>query len=181
MAELSAETHASPSDRLGLMADQDSSSLEREARLWAYAISLGVPRDDAADLVQDAFVRLSRTRVDGQEIPSEDAWLFVTVHRLSVDHWRRGVGLRRALARLSGFRESRGSVDPPEPESDVIWKAVDTLPPRQRSAIYLRYRSDLDYAAIGRVLEVTESAARSYVAKGLRALERTLGPRRDLL
>ena len=60
-----------------------------------------------------------------------------------------------------------------------MWNAVDTLPARQRAAIYLRYRADLDYATIADVLAVSESAARSYVTKGLKRLELRLGSRRN--
>lgn len=154
---------------------------ERESRLWAYAISLGASRDDAADAVQEAFVRLAVAMTGDKPIENTNGWLYTTVHRLVMDQARQRSLLQRSLARLSSFRESRMSIDPPEASSDEVWSAVDALPARQRAAIHLRYRADLDYATIANVLAVSESAARSYVTKGLKRLELRLGSRRDEL
>lgn len=154
---------------------------EQESRLWAYAISQGASRDDAADAVQDAFVRLAAARASGTSIENIDGWLYTTVHRLVVDQARKRSLLQRSLARLSSLRESRMAIDPPETSSDEVWNAVDALPARQRAAVHLRYRADLDYATIADVLAVSESAARSYVTKGLKRLELRLGSRRNEL
>jgi len=132
---------------------------ELESRLWAYAISQGASRDDAADAVQDAFVRLAVARASDKSIENIDGWLYTTVHRLVVDQARSRSLLQRSLTRLSSLRESRMALDPPEASSDEVWNAVDTLPARQRAAIYLRYRADLHYATIADVLAVSESAA----------------------
>jgi RNA polymerase sigma factor (sigma-70 family) len=154
---------------------------EREARLWAYAVSLGATRDDAADIVQEAFARRTQAIAQGRDLHNEDGWLYATVHHLVVDEARHRSAFRRAFARLVGLRETHGIVDPPEVAGDEVWTAVEALPTRQRAAIHLRYRADLDYAAIASVLNVSEGAARSYVAKALITLERHLGPRRDEL
>jgi RNA polymerase sigma factor (sigma-70 family) len=165
-------THAAGSD--DLLADDP-----RESRLWAYAVSIGAPPDDAADAVQDAFLRLSQAQLEGQTVENPVAWLFTTVHHLVVDEARRRSAFVRAISRLAGLRDSRLAAVPPGEPTDEVWSAVDLLPVRQRAAIYLRYRADLDYASIANVLVVTESAARSYVAKGLKQLERLLSSRRN--
>jgi len=154
---------------------------ERESRLWAYAISIGASRDDAADAVQEAFVRLAVAMTSDKPIENTDGWLYTTVHRLVVDQARQRSLLQRSLARLASLRESRMAMDPPEDSSDEVWSAVDALPTRQRAAIHLRYRADLDYSTIADVLAISESAARSYVTKGLKRLELRLGARRDEL
>lgn len=151
----------------------------RESRLWAYAVSQGASRDDAADAVQEAFVRLAVAASSDRPIENVEGWLYRTVQRLVVDQARQRGLLRRALASLSSLRESRLAVDPPEAPSDEVWNAVDALPARQRAAIFLRYRADLDYATIADVLNVSESAARSYVTKGLKRLELRLVSRRN--
>jgi RNA polymerase sigma factor (sigma-70 family) len=160
-------------------ADDPFAGDPRESRLWAYAVSIGAPPDDAADTVQDAFLRLSQAQRDGQTVENPMSWLFTTVHHLVVDEARRRSSFARAISRLAGLRDSRTAAVPPAEPTDEVWSAVDRLPVRQRAAIYLRYRADLDYASIGNVLDVTESAARSYVAKGLKQLERLLSSRRN--
>ena len=149
---------------------------ERERRLFAYAVSLGATRDDAADAVQEAFVRLTQALLDSDSPRSGDAWLFATVHHIVIDQARRRSALSRAVARLAGLRDSRAYADPPTSPADHVWAAVDALPVRQRAAIYLRYRGDLEYESIATVMGITESAARSYVAKALQRLQERLGP-----
>lgn len=153
----------------------------RESRLWAYAVSQGASRDDAADIVQEAFVRLAVARAADVSIDNVDGWLFTTVHHLVVDLARKRNIWQLTVARLVSLRESRTAVDPPEASSDEVWSAVDALAQRQRAAIYLRYRADLDFATIAVILGISESAARSYVTKGLKQLEVRLGTRRNEL
>ena len=149
------------------LANEDGVLDERERRLFAYAVSLGASRDDAADAVQEAFVRLSQAVLQNDSRRSSDAWLFATVHHFVIDQARRRSALLRAIARLAGLRDSRTSASPPNGPADDVWAAVDALPARQRAAIYLRYRGDLEYESIATVMGITPSAARSYVAKAL--------------
>ena len=57
----------------------------------------------------------------------------------------------------------------PDPE---LWRAVRRLPGKQRAAVTLRFAADLDYAAIGRVIECSEDAARQNVRAGLASVRR---------
>ena len=45
---------------------------EREARLWAYAVSLGATRDDAADIVQEALARRTQAITQGKDLHNEE-------------------------------------------------------------------------------------------------------------
>jgi len=147
---------------------------EQARLLWAYAASVGAGRDDAGDFVQEAMVRLTVAVAEGKQIRDERAWLFAAVHRLIIDDARRRNRLGRALARLAGLRESRVAGESPDRQNDDVWRVVDTLPARQRAAVYFRYRADLDFRAIGEVMGISESAARSYVTKALDKLEAEL-------
>ena len=51
-----------------------------------------------------------------------------------------------------------------------MWAEVDRLPTRQREVLYLRYRSDLTFEAIGEVLGITSSAARSHATQAMATL-----------
>jgi RNA polymerase sigma factor (sigma-70 family) len=52
----------------------------------------------------------------------------------------------------------------------MVWGEVDRLPERQRAVLYLRYRADLTFDAIGGVLGITASAARSHASQAIRTL-----------
>jgi DNA-directed RNA polymerase specialized sigma24 family protein len=52
----------------------------------------------------------------------------------------------------------------------ALWQEVDRLPEKQRAAVYLRYRADLDFAGVAFVLGITESGARANVFRALARL-----------
>jgi RNA polymerase sigma factor (sigma-70 family) len=142
--------------------------------LWAFAVRLGASPEDAADAVQEALTRLVHHEAGGQRVQNRDAWLYTVVHHLIVDGFRWRQRLHDLTSRLAGLRETRGHIDAPADPGDEVWAAVDSLPKRQRAAVYLRYRADLDFKAVSSVLGVSESAARSYVSKALVRLEAIL-------
>jgi RNA polymerase sigma factor (sigma-70 family) len=59
-------------------------------------------------------------------------------------------------------------------ERRQVWTEVDRLPERQREVLYLRYRADLPFDAIARVLGITSSAARSHATQALGTLRTRL-------
>jgi RNA polymerase sigma factor (sigma-70 family) len=146
---------------------------ERGAELWGLARHLGLSSEEADDAVQETLLRLWSALRDGQSIDRPDAWAFRTLYRSAMDRhrWRRR---GRLLAERVGVQPSRG------PEIDhadrmAVWEAVETLPDRQRLAIYLRYRADLPFEEIGRILGIAAPSARSHVSRALDALRAQLG------
>jgi RNA polymerase sigma factor (sigma-70 family) len=87
--------------------------------------------------------------------------------------------LRRRLAGIAQ-RLDRGArvAAPPDDAGDrqAVWSEVDRLPPRQRQVLYLRYRSDLAYDEIARVLGITASSARSHATQAMATLRGRLSP-----
>ena len=80
----------------------------------------------------------------------------------------------RLLAERVGAQPSRASeID--HADRMAVWEAVETLPERQRLAIYLRYRADLPFEEIGRILGIAAPSARSHVSRALDALRAQLG------
>jgi RNA polymerase sigma-70 factor (ECF subfamily) len=120
----------------------------------------------AEDAVQEAFTRLLREAM----APGDPAaWLFRTIHNLAVDGHR--AASRRLSMTTATDTETTGAPDADaDADAAAVWAEVDRLAERQRAAIYLRYRADLDYAAIGRVLDITESGARADVFRALEHL-----------
>jgi RNA polymerase sigma factor (sigma-70 family) len=73
---------------------------------------------------------------------------------------------------------SRSSESPPSPESDGtfsrssddLWELVRALPPKQRTALALRFVGDAAYGEISSVMGTSEEAARRNVHEGLKRL-----------
>ena len=78
----------------------------------------------------------------------------------------------RALVRLAARRQP----DPPlHAEAVDFWRAVRSLPSRQRQAVALFYLEDWPVAEIARFLGCTESTVRGHLHRGRAALARRLG------
>lgn len=53
---------------------------------------------------------------------------------------------------------------------------LNELSPMQKSAIYMRYMYEMEYAEIAEILDVTPHAVRKFVSKGLGKLPQQQGP-----
>jgi RNA polymerase sigma-70 factor, ECF subfamily len=81
-------------------------------------------------------------------------------------------GRGRALVRLAARRQP----DPPlRPEVLDFWRAVRSLPSRQRQAVALFYLEDWPVAEIARFLGCTETTVRGHLHRGRATLARRLG------
>ena len=115
--------------------------------------------DLAEDLVQDAFVRIIGRLGQLRGEMAFDAHLRRTVVNLSCGTFRRVPGWRRGQRRR---REAE--------ERDELWRRLDSVPPRQRAALVLRYYEDLSEEQAAQVLGCSTRALRSLTSRGLQAL-----------
>lgn len=156
------------------------------ARLWdchgpqVYKFAAMVSRGEveAEDLAQEALLRairaLPRLRVVEGNV---DAWLWRIVVNTARDLGR--VARRRAMLveRLKFVGRAApviaDDVDARLTSSQLL-EAVRSLPRRQRTLIALRFASELDYPAIGAIVGLSASAARSATRRALTLLRERL-------
>ena len=131
----------------------------------------GLTDHEAQDAVQETLMRLLRELRGGARIENPRAWAYRALFRLAMDEHR----IRRRLTLIVG-RVTRDRRTEVAPSSDrvAVWAEVDQLPIRQRQVLYLRYRSDLSFDDIGRVLGITASAARSHATQAMATLRTRL-------
>ena len=139
-------------------------------------------RDDAEDIVQDAFtVVLERARTFDATRPFPP-WLFGIVRRLA-QHRRARVARRARLLRLWG----RGTVAVPEPvhieaallagvDVERVRELMRSLSPMQRACFELVTVRDLSPAEVGAMHEISEATVRQHVFRARQALRRALEP-----
>ncbi|GIF09656.1 SigE family RNA polymerase sigma factor [Actinoplanes siamensis] len=138
---------------------------DRTSPLLRYGFVLSGNPHDAADLVQEALVRLGErwSRVSARGDP--EGYVRTTMARLHISWWRR----RRREHPVLVLPE-QGYVDAgiAEAEGDLgLWRAVTALPSRQRAVLMLRYHEQLSDEEIAQLLGVSRGTVRSQAARGL--------------
>ena len=121
----------------------------------------------ARDIAQDAFVRVAGRFHAIRKPEAFPAYLRTTVVNLSRGHLRR---LRTQRSYLSRQRPAEAAPGPDIESRDEMWRALHTLPPRQRTALVLRYYEDLSEHQIADAMGTSRSAVKSLLTRGLQQL-----------
>jgi RNA polymerase sigma factor (sigma-70 family) len=130
-------------------------------RMTRVAHMLTGHNDVAEEVVQDAFVGLYR-RFDTVADPRGYLYRSV-VNGCRQRHRRRQVGER--------LRTLRVTTEVAPPEIDETWRALDTLSPRRRAAVVLRYYADLSEADIAEALGCSRGTVKSLLHRALAQLK----------
>lgn len=179
-----ARTGAAPDDdELGqLLLDLAEGGAEALAHLYdrtataIYGFALWHTRcpEEAADILQEVFVRIARNRLHLASVRSPRAWLLTIARRLAIDTARRRS--REAADPIDDHPLLRApSVDPDGiVDAARVSRLVSRLPRAQREVVYLRHFEELSFAEIGRVVRVPTFTAASRYRLGMARLRRWL-------
>ncbi|GAA3219489.1 SigE family RNA polymerase sigma factor [Nonomuraea helvata] len=143
---------------------------DRVDALLRYGYVLSGNAHDAADLTQEALIRLHRAwpRVQRKENP--EAYTRTIMARLHMSAWR-----RRRREHLIWDLPDGDHYDPlPSDVEQRLWRALDGLPRKQRAVLVLRYYEDLPDEEIAKVLGISRGTVRSHASLGLSRLRSTL-------
>lgn len=142
------------------------------AGLYGQALWRTGSEGDAADAVQEVFVKLAATRPAVlARVRRPAAYLRSMTHRAAIDQLRR----RRPHAALDGLVIAADDADPGSAvDSGRLSALVHRLPPAQREALYLRQFAGLTYAAVGRATGVPTFTAAARCRLGLARLRRLM-------
>lgn len=165
-----ARTEVPREDPLGAEAVADVHD-RRGRELFGLCRRLGLDEDEANDAVQEVFLRMWAESARGIAILDPEGWAFRVTYRLAMDHHRLGRVVRSLADRLSAV-SIRDELDPAD--RLAVWATVDKLPPRQRAVIYLRYRADLSFDRIARVMGITANGARNDASAATATLRKRL-------
>ena len=140
---------------------------------WALrtAYFLTGDRDLAEDLVQEAFVRVAGRFGHIRKPDAFPGYLRRTIVNLFTSQLRRRALEREWLRRQEG--EAVFFEGAPEP-SDDLWRALATLPARQRAAVVLRYYDDLPEREAAAVLGCSTGAFHQLVVRATATLRQQL-------
>jgi RNA polymerase sigma factor (sigma-70 family) len=107
-----------------------------------------------------------RTRVENPR-----AWVLTIAHRKALDHHR---ARARHAVPVGALPDAPGPPAPDDEHGDGVWRRVAELPPKQRTALLLRYAADLSHREVAAALGCSEEAARRSAHEGLKRLRQEL-------
>ena len=140
--------------------------LDEHAAVVMATLRGAVGRADAEDCFQETFLAALRAYPKLRDAGNLRGWLLTIAHRKAIDHHR--ANGRRPLPIADPIEVV--SLDP-EP-GEGIWDAVETLPPKQRAAVALRFGADLPPAEIAAALGCSSEAARRSLHEGIKRLRK---------
>lgn len=157
-------------DRSGATSSRlDDLYVRHAPRARALAFVLTGDRDAADDLVHEAFVRLAGRFRHLRRPEAFPSYLRSTVVNLHLSALRRLRLERQYAARRTAGPEAHDLVAD-VPAREDLWRALRTLPPRQRAALVLRYYEDLTERETAEIMRCSVAAAKSLVTRGLEGL-----------
>ncbi len=128
---------------------------------------------DADDVFQETVVAALRAYPRLRHTDNLRGWLLTIAHNKALDHHRSRTRRPVPVADVADVGGDGGDTDSAlEPRDDGLWAAVHELPPKQRSAVLLRFVGDLSHREIGDAIGSSEDAARRSVADGLAKLRK---------
>ncbi len=139
-------------------------------RLRAIAVRILGSEADADDVVQETWLRLSRT----DRIDDPPAWLTTVVTRLCLDQLRRR---RHRSAAETGASNDPAPVDPEadvllaEQAGDAMQVVLDTLAPAERAAFVLHDVFGYPFDEISAVMGRSDTAVRQLASRARRKVQ----------
>jgi RNA polymerase sigma-70 factor (ECF subfamily) len=146
----------------------------------AFAVALGVlgNRQDAEDVVQDAFVKAVDRLEDCREPSKFVQWLLMIVRNRALSH-RTYRKIRETSELLPEIAEADDSpfIDAARSElADTLQSALATLSETQREIVLLHDMDGWTHADIAGRLEITEVRSRQHLFVARKLLRERLGP-----
>jgi RNA polymerase sigma-70 factor (sigma-E family) len=139
----------------------------RQQALVRFAYLLTSDHHTAEDLVQTALAKTYLTWDRLRDRGAIDAYVRRIIINENTSMWRRAWKRRE---RSTDQLPDRGHSDPDADNRDAMWQVVQTLPPKQRAAVVLRYYEDLSEADTAEVLGCSVGNVKSQTSRGIAAI-----------
>jgi RNA polymerase sigma factor (sigma-70 family) len=149
-----------------------------------YAISLVRQKDEAEELVQEAYARLFALD-DWAAIANPHAFTMRIIRNLAIEQFRRAEVVRLDQSAILHTLELADEDPTPDivamdrSELHHVVRVMDEMPPRMREAMYLRRIEGLPPAQVAERMNISVSTVETHLVKALRLLVQRLD-RRDV-
>lgn len=137
--------------------------------LFAVAFNVCKNREDAEEVVQDAFIQYHLKRLDFQSEEHIRAWLIrVTINKAknaARTFWRR---------HRTSLEETMAALNFNDQESEQLFEAVMALPQKYRIVVHLFYYEDYSVHELAELLSLSESNVKTRLSRARAMLRDTL-------
>lgn len=130
-------------------------------------------QDDAADIVQEAFVRMWE-KSENISFEKSKSYLFSSAYHIMIDFIRKQKRFDHNIDFADEFTSNSFSTNENSSNFDlksILNEALDKLPLIQKSVILLRDYEGYSYEEIGSITELNESQVKVYIYRGRIALK----------
>lgn len=137
--------------------------------LFAVAFNVCKNREDAEEVVQDAFIQYHLKKLDFQSEEHIRAWLIrVTINKAknaARTFWRR---------HRTSLEETMAALNFNDQESEQLFEAVMALPQKYRIVVHLFYYEDYSVHEMAELLSLSESNVKTRLSRARAMLRDTL-------
>lgn len=143
---------------------------------WAVTCC-GGDEDEAADVLQDAYMRLLDGRARFERRARFRTFVFGVIRRVAADRSRRRarrLGLLRAVPPEPALAAGASSVEGPSEEALRLRAALAELSPRQRELLHLVFYEGLTIERAAETIGTSLGTARTHYERGKARLRRLL-------
>lgn len=149
--------------------------------LRRYARALLRDPEHADDLVQDCLERVIGRWPQRRDSEEPRQWAFAILHNLAIDSMRRRA--RRGIHLAIDDVDENEMAVPGRQEEGLrhaeLMRALEDLPPDQRSVVLLVSVEDMTYAEAARTLDIPLGTVMSRLSRGRERLQKALNGERD--
>jgi RNA polymerase sigma-70 factor, ECF subfamily len=168
---------ADPSPEPAASAESEVSAYRPLAFAIAYRMVGSVAETE--DIVQEAFLRLHRTRTDGVVVESPKAYLAALTTRLAIDHLRSARVRRESYVGpwlpepvvQEGEPAMARQIEMAESLSMAFMLVLEALSPVERAVFLLREVFEYSYEEIAQIVEKSEDNCRQIFARAKRHID----------
>lgn len=150
------------------MSDFEAWYGEQYSRVLAACVALAADLEAAQEATDEAFVRAFERWAQVSAMAAPGGW----AQTVALNQTRRILRRRRFERLLPGGRRTTVTV---ELHDERLWAEVRRLPPRQQTAVVLRYVQDLPEAAVAEAMGISRGAASASLAAARAKLRLSLG------
>jgi len=165
-----------------------------QKKIFNFAYRMIGNYDDAADLAQEALIRIFKSIGGFKEQSSFSTWIYRITTNVCLDEIRKRknkkeysldeeVQVDDGQLKRQVMSEDPGPDDIVEREElrSIVINAIDKLPKEQRIVITLRDIQGLSYDEIAQVLDCPDGTVKSRISRARQALKKVLSSKLELL